>query len=93
MYLLFYCVRHPVHLRSLGSLRRPAHLPPPPRSAPVGEPVTVLVVLENHLSVAVPLKDMQLVLTSPGEGGASSGPEREEEVPCIAVDEEEFRSM
>lgn len=83
----------PVHLRSLGSLRRPAHLPPPPRSAPVGEPVTVLVVLENHLSVAVPLKDMQLVLTSAGSGEAGGDAGREEEVPCIAVDEEDFRSM
>lgn len=92
--MLFYGVCHPhVHLHSLGSLRRPAHLPPPPRSAPVGEPVTVLVILENHLSVAVPLKDMQLVLTSAEAGEAGSVPGREEEVPCIAVDEDEFRRM
>lgn len=66
-------------------------MPPPPRSAPVGEPVTVAVVLENPLTVPVSVEDMQLVLTTtPAAGG---GEEEEEEVSCIALDEKEFHSQ
>ncbi|CAM9817207.1 unnamed protein product [Ectocarpus fasciculatus] len=72
---------------SSSSAKKPSHLPPPPRSAPVGEPVTVLVMLENLLAVPVSVEDLQLVLTTP----AASGEEEEEEVPCMALDEEEFQ--
>ena len=78
-----------------NSARKPSHLPPPPRSAPVGEPVTIVVVLENLLTVPVSVEDMQLVLTTPreeGKGGSEEGGE-EEEVACLALDEEEFHKM
>ncbi|CAN0396735.1 unnamed protein product, partial [Ectocarpus sp. 8 AP-2014] len=71
------------------SAKKPSHLPPPPRSAPVGEPVTVLVMLENLLAVPVTVKDLQLVLTTPAAAG--EGQEEEEEVACMALDEEEFQ--
>ena len=73
------------------STKRPAHLPPPPRNAPVGEPVTVLVVLENRLSVPMPVEDMQLVVTTQDAPTAGGGEGKEEEVACVAMDEEEFR--
>ena len=51
--------------------------------------MTVVVVLENLLTVPVTVEDMQLVLTMPGAGGG----EEEEEVACLALDEEEFHKM
>lgn len=50
--------------------------------------MTIVVVLENLLTVPVSVEDMQLVLTTPGEGGGE-----EEEVACLALDEEEFHNM
>lgn len=66
-------------------------MPPSPRSAPVGEPVTVLVVLENRLTVAVAMEDMQLVLTSVDDSEEGDG--MEEEVARATLAEEEFRDM
>ncbi|CBJ30639.1 conserved unknown protein [Ectocarpus siliculosus] len=73
---------------SSSSAKKPSHLPPPPRSAPVGEPVTVLVMLENLLAVPVTVEDLQLVLTAPAAAGEG---QEEEEVACMALDEEEFQ--
>lgn len=50
--------------------------------------MTVMVVLENLLTVPVSVEDMQLVLTTPGAG---AGEREEEEVECLAMDEEEFQ--
>lgn len=59
--------------------------------------MTVVVVLENLLTVPVSVEDMQLVLTTPGTGtgGGQEAEEEgeEEEVACLALDEEEFRRM
>lgn len=64
--------------------RKASHLPPPPLHAPVGEPVTILVVLENRLSVALAVDDLQLVLTSGDEG---------EKVDVVAMDDDKFAEM
>eukprot|EP00752_Nemacystus_decipiens_P016769 g15006.t1 len=76
-----------------ASARKPSHLPPPPRPAPVGEPVTIVVVLENLLTVPVSVEDMQLVLTTPGGAGGEEEEEEEEEAACLALDEDEFHKM
>lgn len=70
-------------------MRRPLHLPPPPRSAPVGEPVTILVVLENRFSIPMTVEDLQLVLTSASESENGRG---EGFVSSVAVDEEDFEA-
>lgn len=75
-----YCSSYP---------RKPSHLPPPPRHAPVGEPVTVLIVLENRLSVAVAVEDLQLVLAA----GESLALGEGEKVQVMAVDEDKFAEM
>ncbi len=48
-----------------------------------------MVVLENLLTVAVSVEDMQLVLTTAGSGAGGE----EVEVACVALDEGEFGSM
>lgn len=49
--------------------------------------MTIRVVLENTLTVPMPVEDMQLVVTSIDEDG------KEEEVAYVALDEDEFRRM
>lgn len=55
----------------------------------MGEPVTVLIVLENRLSVAVAVEDLQLVLAA----GESLALGEGEKVQVMAVDEDKFAEM